>query len=49
MTITVRAELRVNLDARDEFVNVARAVTEAAADEAATLRYDWYSSEDPYV
>jgi quinol monooxygenase YgiN len=49
MTITVRAELRVNPGARDEFVNVARAVAEAAADEAATLRYDWYSSEDPTV
>ncbi|MDT7717705.1 MAG: hypothetical protein QOH09_3697 [Pseudonocardiales bacterium] len=38
MTITVRAELRVDPDARDEFVSVARAVAEAAADEAATLR-----------
>lgn len=28
---------------------MARAVAEATADEAATLRYDWYSSEDPTV
>jgi len=47
MTITVRAELRVLPDKREEFVNVAMALAEATSDEVGTLRYDWYSCADP--
>lgn len=49
MTVTVRAELRVIPDKREEFVDVAMALAEAASDEVGTLRYDWYSCEDPTV
>jgi quinol monooxygenase YgiN len=49
MTITVRAELRVDSETRDEFLTLARAVADAAAGETGTLRYDWYSSADPRV
>jgi quinol monooxygenase YgiN len=49
MTITVRAELRVLPGKREEFVTVAIALAEATSDESGTLRYDWYSSEDPTV
>jgi len=49
MTITVRAELRVLPGKREEFVIVATALADAASDEAGTLRYDWYSSDDPAV
>ncbi|MGH3971935.1 MAG: putative quinol monooxygenase [Pseudonocardiaceae bacterium] len=45
MTITVRAEVRVLPDKCEEFVDLAM----AASDEVGTLRYDWYSSEDPTV
>jgi quinol monooxygenase YgiN len=49
MTITVRAEVRVLPGKRDEFVNVAMDLADAASDEFGTLRYDWYSSDDPTV
>jgi quinol monooxygenase YgiN len=49
MSITVRAELCVAPDRREEFLEEATAVADATAGEAGTLRYDWYSSEDPNV
>lgn len=49
MTIAVRAELHVYPETRDEFAKVARALAQIAANEAGTLRYDWYISEDPTV
>jgi quinol monooxygenase YgiN len=48
-SITVRAELRVRPGCRDLFVDVASALAAAAAEEAGTLRYDWYTSPDPMV
>jgi quinol monooxygenase YgiN len=47
MTVTVRAELRVRHGACDEFVQLAKAMADAAFSEPGTLRYDWYSSADP--
>ncbi|MGH3898339.1 MAG: antibiotic biosynthesis monooxygenase [Pseudonocardiaceae bacterium] len=48
MTITVRAEFRAVLPENTErFAHVGRALEEAAAGEAATLRYRWYEAEDP--
>ncbi|MDT7717906.1 MAG: hypothetical protein QOH09_3898 [Pseudonocardiales bacterium] len=49
MTITVRGELHVSPETRDEFAKVARALAQIAANEAGTLRYNWYISEDPTV
>ena len=50
MTITSRAVLRAHPDRRDEFVDVAQALAAAAAGEAGTLRYDWFTSgHDPDV
>jgi quinol monooxygenase YgiN len=49
VTITVRAELNVPTECRPEFVEVARALAAAAADEPGTLRYEWYDSADPTV
>jgi quinol monooxygenase YgiN len=47
MSLTVRAELRVDPDTREEFLKVVQLLVNAAAHEDGTLRYDWYSSEDP--
>ncbi|MGH3673012.1 MAG: putative quinol monooxygenase [Pseudonocardiaceae bacterium] len=47
MTITVRAEVRVRPGKREEFIDVAMALAEYTADEIGTLRFDWYSCEDP--
>jgi quinol monooxygenase YgiN len=47
MTIIVRAELRVLPGSREAFVDAATALAEAASGEPGTLRYEWYSSEDP--
>ena len=47
MTIIIRAELRARADAREEFVDAARALAAVASDEDGTLRYLWYRSEDP--
>ncbi|MGH3776331.1 MAG: putative quinol monooxygenase [Pseudonocardiaceae bacterium] len=49
MTITVRAEVRVLPGKREAFIDVAMALAEATSDEVGTLRYDWYSCEDPTV
>src|ERR687885_734625 len=46
MTVTSRAVLRVRPGRREEFVATARALAAAAAEEAGTLVYDWYSSTD---
>jgi hypothetical protein len=46
VTVTVRAELRVLPGKHGEFFEVAAALTEAAAGEPGTLRYDWYRSDD---
>jgi quinol monooxygenase YgiN len=48
-TINVRAEFRVPSRNREAYVEVAKALAESASDEAGTLRYDWYRSEDPAV
>lgn len=47
MAIVVRAELRIAPGTREEFLKAATALTDAAAKEAGTLRYDWYTSDDP--
>jgi quinol monooxygenase YgiN len=49
MTITVRAEFRVEPAARDAFLAVSRELRQRAAAEAGTVRYDWYDSDDPAV
>jgi quinol monooxygenase YgiN len=49
VAIIVRAELRVRPGRTDEFRSLARALAAAAADEAGTLRYSWYTSADPDV
>ena len=46
MTVTVRAELPVAPGKHDEFLEVAAALTEAAAGEPGTLRYDCCRSDD---
>lgn len=49
MTILVRAEFRVRPENLQRFTRAARAVAAAAATEAATLRYDWYETDDPNI
>ncbi|MCE0767953.1 antibiotic biosynthesis monooxygenase [Pseudonocardia kujensis] len=48
MAIMIRAELRVLPGKREEFIEVARALEDAAADEPATLRYAWFTGADPH-
>src|SRR3978361_1846847 len=49
MTLPIRAEPTAPPKPRDELAKVARALAQIAANEAGTLRYDWYISEDPTV
>jgi quinol monooxygenase YgiN len=49
MTIIVRAELQLLPGKRDEFIKVAAALAGASSAEVGTLRYDWYSCDDPTV
>jgi quinol monooxygenase YgiN len=47
MTIIVRAELRALAGKREDFTVLANALVDATNDEPGTLRYTWYSSNDP--
>jgi quinol monooxygenase YgiN len=47
MTIIVRAELQLLPGKHDEFIKLATALAAASSAEVGTLRYDWYSSDDP--
>jgi quinol monooxygenase YgiN len=49
MTILVRAELQLLPGKREEFINVAAALAAASSAEVGTLRYEWFSCEDPTV
>jgi quinol monooxygenase YgiN len=49
MTIIVRAELQLRPGKRAEFIKAAAALGAASSAEVGTLRYDWYSSDDPTV
>ncbi|MFC5952106.1 putative quinol monooxygenase [Pseudonocardia lutea] len=47
MSILVRAELRARAGRREELTGLAVALAEAAAEEPGTLRYEWFTSDDP--
>jgi quinol monooxygenase YgiN len=49
MTIIVRAELQLLPGKREEFTAAAAALAAAGSAEVGTLRYDWYSSDDPRI
>jgi quinol monooxygenase YgiN len=49
MTIIVRAELQLLPGKREEFTAAAAAMAAASSAEVGTLRYDWYSSDDPII
>jgi quinol monooxygenase YgiN len=49
MTLIVRAELQLLPGNREEFIKAAAALAAASSAEVGTLRYDWYSSEDPTI
>jgi quinol monooxygenase YgiN len=49
MTIIVRAELQLLPGKREEFTAAAAALVAASSAEVGTLRYDWYSSDDPTI
>jgi quinol monooxygenase YgiN len=46
VSVLVRAELAVTPGRAADAVELARKLARAAADEAGTLRYDWFGSED---
>jgi quinol monooxygenase YgiN len=47
MAIIVRGELRALAGKREDFARLANALADAARDEPGTLRYEWYTSDDP--
>ena len=46
MTLTSRAVLRARPGCREEVEGTARSLAASAAEEAGTLRYDWFTSTD---
>jgi quinol monooxygenase YgiN len=46
MSVLVRAELAVTPGRAADALELARKLARAAADEAGTLRYEWFGSED---
>jgi quinol monooxygenase YgiN len=49
MTIIVRAELQLLPGKREEFIKGAAALAAASSAEVGTLRYEWFSCDDPTV
>jgi quinol monooxygenase YgiN len=47
MTIVVRAEVRVLPEQVDAFLDVADRLAQAAEDEAGTVQYRWFTTDDP--